>query len=77
MDRQFKLAIIFGDPVIIFDNDFVVARYAFKISFLSQAVSNYLAYIVEQDHTVQPQDGLSYGDRYNVVHDLPHYKFSA
>jgi hypothetical protein len=28
MDRQFKLAIIFGDPVIIFDNDFVVARYA-------------------------------------------------
>lgn len=35
MDRQFKLAIIFGDPVIIFDNDFVVARYAFKISFLT------------------------------------------
>ena len=36
MDRQFKLAIIFGDPVIIFDNDFVVARYAFKISFLTR-----------------------------------------
>ena len=36
MDRQLKLAIILSDPVIIFDNDLVVARYAFKIYFLTR-----------------------------------------